>query len=201
MLPVLNSIRFHTPDAGVYFIHDHDDFPEIKAIEEAGVLKQALVCSGNYAEKINWAAENTDEHFIFTGADDLQFHHGWYEEALSCMADENIMVVGTNDLCNPAVIAGMHATHFLVRREYLAEGTIDEPYKLLHEGYQHEWVDNEFIETAKARGVYAQANESIVEHLHPMVGKAPMDELYANIPERMEQGGRLFLQRRRLWQT
>lgn len=197
--PVLDSIRRATPNAGVYFIHDHDDFPEIESIERANAEKQAICCSGNYATKINNGAEFTNESFIFTGADDLEFHPGWYEKALEQMTD-GIMVVGTNDICNPAVMAGEHATHFLVKREYVEQGTIDEPYKLLHEGYQHEWVDNEFIGTAKAREVYAHANESIVEHLHPMVGKAPMDELYAGMPQRMQQGGQLFVQRQSLWQ-
>lgn len=197
--PVLDSVRRSTPSANVYFIHDHDDFPEIEAIEQANVEKESICCSGNYAAKINTGASFTNEPFIFTGADDLEFYPGWYEEALEKMT-EDAMVVGTNDLCNQAVIAGQHATHFLVRREYMAQGTIDEPDKLLHEGYRHEWVDNEFIETAKARGVYSHAGGAIVEHLHPMNGKAPIDSLYAGSPERMQQGGQLFLQRQRLWQ-
>lgn len=184
----------------MYFIHDHDDFPEVEAIERANVEKEAICCSGNYATKINSGVEYTDEPFIFTGADDLEFHPGWYAKALEKMT-KDIMVVGTNDLCNPAVIAGMHATHFLVKREYFAQGTIDEPYKLLHEGYEHEWVDNEFIETAKARGVYAHADEAVVEHLHPMVGKAPMDQLYEGSQGRIQRGGQLFMQRQLLWRT
>lgn len=200
VIPVLESIRRATPAASVCFIHNSDDFPEIEALDEANVEKEAFVCDGNYAEKINFAAEDIYEDFIFTGADDLEFHTGWYQAALAHMT-EGTMVVGTNDICNPNVIAGRHATHFLVRTEYLEQGTIDEPYKLLHEGYQHEWVDNEFIETARARGVYAHADDSIVEHLHPMVGKAPMDELYAGMHERMQQGGPLFLERQKLWQT
>jgi hypothetical protein len=199
VIPVLESARRATPAASVYFIHDHDDFPEIEAIEQANASKEAICCSGNYATKINSGAEYTNESFILTGADDLEFHPGWYAKALEKMT-EGVMVVGTNDICNPAVIAGQHATHFLVRREYVEQGTIDEPYKLLHEGYPHEWVDNEFIETARARGVYAHAEESIVEHLHPMAGKAPMDDLYAGAQERMQRGGPLFLQRQRLWQ-
>lgn len=197
--PLLDSIEATTPEPySVHFICDHDDLEEIQAIRADGRADSIGIVDGNYAMKINEAARTTSEPLVFLGADDLKFHPGWLEAATAKLTGE-ILVVGTNDLCNPRVIEGNHATHFLVDRRYLAQGTIDEPGKLLHEGYRHEFVDNELIETAKHRGVYAHAGDAIVEHLHPMAGKAPMDELYAAIPERMKQGREVFNDRKELW--
>jgi len=43
---------------------------------------------------------------------------------------------------------------------------------LYHTGYWHEGCDVEFAATARSRGTYAFAADSIVEHLHPLWGKA-----------------------------
>lgn len=195
--PLLESVEATTKQPWrVMFIHDPDDVPEAEAIRRAG--GSGISCAGNYATKINAGASMTDEDLIFLGADDVRFHPEWLENAAQWIK-HGFLVVGTNDLCNPAVIRGDHATHFLVHRDYVSLGTIDERSKLLHEGYEHEYVDNEFIETAKSRHMYAHAGNSIVEHLHPMVGKAPMDDVYAGQRYRMRQGRQLFDQRKRLW--
>ena len=84
-------------------------------------------------------------------------------------------------------------------REYVDRGTIDEPGKLLHEGYPHEYVDDEFVQTAKKRGAWAFAEASIVEHLHPSWGKAPRDKLYDAQRQRMNAGRVVLNRRRHLW--
>lgn len=194
--PLLDSIFDTTPKARVLFLADPGDHDEHQAIREAGA--DMLVVDGNYARKINAGVWNTGEPLIFLGADDLKFHDGWLDAAKAELTD-GIGVVGTNDLCNRRVIAGEHSTHSLVTREYAERGAIDDPTRLLHEGYPHEWVDDEFVQTAKHRGAYAHAGDAVVEHLHPMVDKAPMDDLYAAQGKRMAQGRRIFNRRRRLW--
>lgn len=198
--PLLDSIEAATPAARVLFIADPDDHAEIAAVGAAQEVPgiDLLILAGNYAQKINAGVRHTTEPLIFLGADDLHFHPGWLEGAKRRLSSP-VGVVGTNDLCNPRVIAGEHATHFLVARWYAELGTIDEPGKLLHEGYPHEYVDNELIGTAKHRGAYAHAADSLVEHLHPLAGKAPMDDLYAAARRRMRHGQRLYQRRRRLW--
>jgi hypothetical protein len=47
-----------------------------------------------------------------------------------------------------------------------------------HEGYRHWYVDDEIVFAAKQHGVWAMAPLSVVEHLHPMVGKGADDEVY-----------------------
>lgn len=194
--PLLDSIEAATPGARTLFLCDHGDDAEIEAVA-ADRRAHLDICGGNYAAKVNRGIEITAEPLIFTGADDLLFHPGWFEIASALISDE-IGVVGTNDLCNTRVIAREHSTHSLVSRTYCERGTIDEPGKLLHEGYEHEYVDDELVETAKFRGAYTQS-EAIVEHLHPDVGKAPMDRLYAAQGARMRRTRHIFDARRALW--
>lgn len=156
--------------------------------------------NGDYARKINYAARTlTNATTFFLGASDLRFHDGWLETGLAYFT-EGVEVVGTNDLGNRRVTEGQHSTHSFVTRRYMEEfGTIDEPGKILHEGYVHEFVDDELIGTAKKRGVYVWAGDCHVEHLHPYWGKAPMDEMYARSNHRMRASRSRYNRRRRLW--
>jgi hypothetical protein len=97
-------------------------------------------------------------------------------------------------------MAGDHSTHSLVTREYVDKfGTIDEPGVVLHEGYHHEFVDDEFVQTAMFRGMWAFAEDSHVEHLHPNWNKAPSDRLYRMQRRRMRLGKRVYAERKHLW--
>jgi glycosyltransferase involved in cell wall biosynthesis len=201
--PLVDSVHDATvvPHRIVFLATAGDD-PMIDACHETGELVHVIPPNrvGDYAVKVNTGLRITDEPFLFTGADDLRFHRGWDLAALELMADPAIGVVGTQDLCNGRTLRGEHATHFLVRRRYAVElGTIDERGKIFHEGYPHEWVDDELVGTAKHRAAWAFADGSVVEHLHPAVGKAPTDALYDAQRARMRQGHSRFLRRRRLW--
>lgn len=199
--PLLESLTDTTDQAHVLFLTSPEDIEVHEAIAKTGCerLDVEWQPTGDYARKINTGVRATNEPLLFLGADDLRFHPNWLERAVEKIAD-GVGVVGTNDLCNRRVTSGQHATHFLVTRAYVEwHGTIDEPGKALHEGYVHEYVDDEMVGTAKARGAWAFAADSIVEHLHPMAGKAPMDELYAQQAQRMRAGQRLYQRRRRLW--
>lgn len=156
---------------------------------------------GDYARKINRGYLVSSEPFLFLGADDLAFRPGWLAAGLAPFADPAIGVVGTQDLApTERARSGEHATHVLVRRRYVDElGTIDEPGKILHESYPHEYVDDELVGTAKARGAWHFAGDSVVEHLHPSWGKAPTDALYRDQARRMAIGRRIFERRRPLW--
>lgn len=195
--PLVASIAYATPPPfSILFVCDPGDRPEQDAIADAGY--PMISPGGNYAAKINAGIVATTEPLIFTGADDLRFHPGWLEAAIAKL-EPGVGVVGTNDLCNARTFDGTHSTHSLVTREYAQLGTIDELGKLLHEGYPHEFVDDEMIATAKHRGMYAHALDSVVEHLHPQVGKAPMDALYAAQVSRMRVGRRIYRRRQQLW--
>lgn len=197
--PLLDSIHKATPEPyRVVFIADPGDTDEIDAVRAHG--GELLEYGGNYAAKINHAVRNTSEPLLFLAADDLHFHPGWLD-ACHRKLTAGIGVVGTNDLGNLRTIRGEHSTHSLVTREYAEQGTIDDPSRLLHEGYPHEFVDDEFVQTAIFRGAFAHATDAIVEHLHPNWGKAPTDALYNAQRKRMRAGRGIYSQRRGLWAT
>lgn len=159
------------------------------------------LAGGDYARKINHGIATTAEEWVLQAAVDIRFHAGWAEAALA-KAAEHIGVVGTNDMGNPLVKAGRHATHSLIRRAYVEEfGTIDERGKALHEGYHHCWVDNELVETAIARRAWAAARRSRVEHLHYVWRKSADDATYRRGQSNYHEDRVLFGERRPLWRN
>jgi glycosyltransferase involved in cell wall biosynthesis len=192
---LLQSIAAATPEPHrVLFIADPDDHETLEAI--AATSAAVIAPGGSYAQKINAGIAHTDEPLLFLGADDLTFHPGWLPAAAAHLT-ATIGVVGTNDLANPRVIAGEHATHSLVTRAYVAQGTIDGP-GLLHEGYRHNFVDDELTATAKSRRAWAFAADSHVEHHHPDWGTADRDATYARGRATWRIDRRLWARRRRL---
>lgn len=154
---------------------------------------------GDYARKINTGYKLTSEPLLFMAASDLIFHPGWFEAATAKLSD-TVAVVGTNDLGSKRVMKGQHSTHTLVTRDYVDEfGTIDQPGVVLHEGYPHEFVDDEFVQTAMFRNMWAFAFNSHVEHMHPAWNKAPSDAMYDQTNVRMRRGRLVYARRRQLW--
>lgn len=198
--PLLDSIAASTPEPHeiVFLCTPEDD--AVDAVQSAGhePILVAPQKRGDYARKIQAGVDATTAPLIFTGAIDLRFHPGWLEAAAALLSD-TVGVVGTNDLCNPRVMSGQHATHFLVARWYVALGTIDEPGVLMHHGYVHEYVDDELVATARHRDAYAFAEASHVQHLHPMDGVTPTDDLYRAQGARMTLSRHHYQRRRRLW--
>lgn len=200
----IDDIRDATPSPHrVVFVADADDTAELAALEEAGADFIVMGRRSSYAKKINAGFRSTTEPLVFSAADDLHFHPGWFEAAASQIVGP-VQVVGTNDLGNPRTFDGEHSTHTLFTREYIDTlgGTIDGgPGVVLHEAYPHQFCDDEFIAVAKARGVYAHASDSVVEHLHWLWGKADMDQTYRRGRQQHVAGKRIFQRRRVLWES
>lgn len=180
--PLLASIRAATPRARVLFLTDANDHGERRAIEAAMATDpdvQFDIASGGYAFKINRGILLTMARLIFTGADDLRFAPGWFAAALAVREATGADVIGTQDLCNPRVMRGEHSTHFLVTRDYCRRGQLDGAPGLLSEEYGHEKTDDELVFTSRRRGAYAFADDAIVQHLHPDIGRGEWDSTYA----------------------
>lgn len=154
-----------------------------------------------YAEAVNITYPKLTQPFFFLGSDDLVFSPGWDIELMKVIA-EGYDVVGTNDLHNPEVLAGVHATHYLVSKDYIEKegGVIDKSYPVLY-NYKHNYCDTEFIETAKARGVFKPCLTSIVEHIHWAWGLAPVDAVYEKGRLSNEEDRATFNSRRNLWSS
>ena len=71
----------------------------------------------------------------------------------------------------------------------------DGPKVVAHEGYRHWFVDDEIVAAARQRGAWAMALGSRVEHLHPLFGTAPDDEVYELGRSHAEADGSLFRSR------
>lgn len=199
--PLVESITACTKsEHAIFFICSRDDEPEIAAVREAGLeplVYHSAPGRGDFAKKINWAFEQTSGEWFFQGADDIRFRPGWDVQALVIARRARCSVIGTNDMHNPAVRRHQHSTHTLIRRSYIEEqgGTFDGSGRVFHEGYDHQYVDNEFIALAKKRGEFAFASRSLVEHFHPHWGNATMDATYLKATRKTMQDRRLFRER------
>lgn len=196
---VTENILESTEHASVYFIVEPDDEETVAAVK--ATIGATLILNQrtrNYAGAINTGVQQTDEPYVFAGADDLNFHRGWYEICRELMVDP-IRVVGTNDLYNPEVLAGSHATHYLVDRLYAEQGCADAPGQMLCELYEHNYCDTEFVQTAMARGRFAPCMAAVVEHKHWAWGKGKMDATYEKGMRGVSADHARFMSRRHLW--
>lgn len=219
--PVVASALAATPEAQVILIPTASYADEVEACLEAvgqfGVKRVTIYpmvaheTVGDYARKINTAVWWTESPYLFFGADDLRFEPGWFDQAF-LRFDRDIGVVGVNDMgpwrpnspSRNAVRDGEHATHCVVARWYCALGLIDddpfpEQARVLNPDYPHEFVDDEFTATARARHAWAYAEDSHVEHLHPRFGKGQDDESYRRSVDRIPAGRAIYRARAHLW--
>lgn len=182
------------------FVADEADRHELRELEHAGA--DHLVVSRrrrSYACKINDGIRASDEPLIFMAADDVHFHAAWLPRAVVFLTSTK-QVIGTNDGgINPRVAAGETSVHTLLTRAYAELGSIDDPDVVLHEGYPHEYVDDEFIGTAKHRNAFIASPTSIVEHLHPYTDPSLIDATYRRGWAGRSIGKKLIDRRKHLW--
>jgi glycosyltransferase involved in cell wall biosynthesis len=188
-------------DIHICFIVEPDDYASLSVIKREGfsyVLNQG---PKSYAGAVNTAYALSDAEYLFCGSDDLNFSEGW-DLRLLAHVDPWFAVFGTNDLFNPYVLQGSHATHYLVKREYLDKigGMVDAgPGSFLNPAYSHNYTDTEFIWTAKARAKFKPVLSCVVEHTHWAAKKASKDATYLKGEEHVKQDEELYLSRRHLW--
>ena len=206
--PLVENIRaVTTVPHCITFICSKGDNAQIAACLE---LRTDYMCMeypagpGDFAKKINAAFQSEgrqDCEWVFMGADDLTFEPRWDTTAIRAAGAKHD-VVATNDLANSQVKSGQFGTHCLIRRRYVTEhgGTMDGgPGAVLHEGYDHNFVDRELCHTAQQRGRYVFARHSRVKHRHPLWKTAPQDDTYRKALARYRHDYDLFLARAHLW--
>lgn len=199
--PFMESVANTEEDYTVYFICSPKDRDEIAECEQSGAEVLAVSfkpIGGDFARKINHAYSVTTEEWLFQAADDIRFSPKWDRHAMAVSLRQRVGVVGTNDLANPWVVRGRHSTHTLFRRSYIEEyegGTVDDSGTVFCEQYDHQYVDVEFVQTAKMRKQWAFSKNSVVEHLHPHWGKAEMDPTYEKATRRTERDMALYRSR------
>ena len=177
--PFMRSLRASTGLATVYAFVGPDDAATWQAWRDAGAV--VVECEEvSFAEKVNLGYRSTSEPWLFIVGDDVKFHPGWLDHA-QFAARTGAKVIGVNDLGNPRTLAGEHAAHLLISREYVdtVGASWDGPGNVCHEGFRHWYVDDEIVTAAKQRGVWRMAMGSIVEHMHPLFKKGADDPVYA----------------------
>lgn len=186
------------------FMVSFGDETELRAVKQTGAdfvqLFEGRRC-GDYARKINLGAALTLEPWVFTGADDVAFEPGWADVAIAFAEKSGLRAIGVNDLGRWAKHKQPPATHFLVARSYLTEGTADERDVIFHTGYDHNYVDTEFMETARSREAYGYCAAAVVEHMHPVWRKGRRDPVYALGQRHTKEDYNHYLKRRQLWRT
>lgn len=154
------------------FVVEVADYAERIALEQVASFHKVdvveVVDAHTWPEKVCVATEVTDAEWYLFAADDVTFTPGWWQATKQLRKVRRVGVIGTNDMANPRVLAGEHTTHPLMRRTYIERyGTVDEPGKPVHDGYQHWYVDDELVWTAKMRNAWAFCEGAKVVHHHP----------------------------------
>lgn len=186
------SLRASTGLAEALFVVDDED--HAAAVKEWG---RTVIQPGRFPVKVNAGYRHTDTPWILVVGDDVVFRPGWLDHAQHVAKAYHAEVVATNDLANPRVMAGEHATHPMISRHYIEEegASWDGPGVVCHEGYRHWFCDDEIVAKARQRGVFQAALGAIVEHYHPISGKADMDEVYERNDRYASQDRDLFRKR------
>jgi glycosyltransferase involved in cell wall biosynthesis len=169
LAPLLANLRETTPPVyRVCFVVDTADTETRQTIEEMASASDyfQVFRNGTYPVKVNAGLAMTSEPLVAPLADDVVFHAGWYEAALSRFK-QGAQVVGTLDL-TPATAKEKHATMPIVRRSYISDpgAAFSEPGTLFHEGYHHNAVERELWQLGLHRSVAVFERESVIEHRH-----------------------------------
>ncbi len=211
-LPVVDSIRAHTTvEYEIIFLCSPRDDAQIAACAATDSIEVSTRVitvpwtsgPGDAARKWNRGYEASVFSFVFCAADDVEFTPGWDTEALRVAEQTGAGMIGTNDDANPLVRRGRHSTHSLFRRSYIDKigGTFfDGPGVMYHEGYKHQYIDNEAVKAATDRREWAFAARSLVRHHHPMYDKTvAMDTTYKKALGDASEDAALYRSRLHQW--
>jgi hypothetical protein len=188
VIPLMRSfvVSCTKEQATLYFVAQQGDNSELRAImdmaKDDSLASRATLLLVNetkrsWSKKINAGFKSTDESWMLLGADDLEFAPGWVE-ALEPYMSLGVGVIGTRD--EEQFESFAMSCHPLVRRDYVREygGTLDTKDEVVHEGYDHNYPDTELVATAVYRRSYVFAKECVIKHLHPLTGRAKIDDTY-----------------------
>ena len=187
VLPLVRSFLKNCPASATLhlvgdMVTDPDEYAAFTdATSSERVVWEQTTSAHTWPEKINVGYRRVVADWYLCAADDVRFHKDWWGQTATLRELPRIGVIGTNDLGNPRVMEGSHTCHPLVRREYAQQGTWDVPNSIACEAYQHWYVDNEIVITARMRNAWGMAIDAVVEHLHPYwkPGEVEWDETYA----------------------
>lgn len=187
----LEQLLTASPEVEVIVAAHPDDKATQRMVKRLAVVK-LVTTPGTSVEAWNIGAAAASGDYLVLGADDLWFYDGWYEAALEAMAKlGGHGLVAFNDL---SPLAGRLATHYMVSRNYAVNewgGFLAAPY------YKKQWIDNEATHRARRDERFIYAEDSVVEHMHPVWDKGENDSTYqmAEDNEWYADGEKVFVER------
>jgi hypothetical protein len=176
----------------VYLVMEDWDTDSIDVADQLDTV-DVIGTFGSNAAAVNGGYRASTEPFMAIVNDDCRFIEDWDTAALAHMSD-TIHIVGINQG------NGVCTSFSMARRSYIQEhsGVFDQPDTLYHE-YVSQFPDTEFAEYARARGVWEDAPESLIEHMHWTFGKSAMDANYEKAQATFGVDQPVFEERRRQW--
>ena len=108
--PLMQSLRASTGLATACFVCEHQARGD-RGGSAVGRCALTLPDGHTFAEKVNFAYGESRSPWVLLVGDDVMFRPGWLDHAQDVARRYRSEVVGTNDLANPRVIRGEHATH------------------------------------------------------------------------------------------
>lgn len=149
----------------IYIVMESDDEASLQVAKRLNSV-DVVGEYGSNATAVNAGYWASTEPFVAIVNDDCLFHDGWDMAALKYFSDTT-HIVGINQG------DGRCTSFSMVRRAYIEEhsGVFDQPNTLYHP-YVSQFPDTEFAEYAQHRGVWADARDSVIEHMHWVFGKA-----------------------------
>lgn len=193
LAPLVADIHANTQTPHrVYLVMEHWDTASIDAAKPLDTV-DVIGTFGSNAAAVNGGYRASREPFVALVNDDCRFTPGWDTAALAHMSDST-HIVGINQG------NGVCTSFSMVRRAFIQEhsGVFDKPDTLYHE-YVSQFPDTEFAEYAKHRGVWEDAPESVIEHLHWTFGKSEMDANYEKAVATYGVDQPVYEERRRQW--
>lgn len=171
-----------TLNAVPVFVADHDD-PELLAYRQlldSGAIPRLMVFnhSGSMCAALNHAAvryADLYEAVGFMGDDHLPRTTGWDGRVLDALDSLEPRVVYGNDLLQgPALPTAVFLQSRMVRAMHMMA-----PYEM-----RHLYLDNFWKELGERLNGLVYLDDVIIEHLHPVNGKAEWDEGYRRVNAR-----------------
>jgi hypothetical protein len=163
------------------FVADKDDpeLPGYRALLETGQIPRLMISDhpggGGLCIPLNYAARryaDVYENVGFMGDDHLPRTHGWDTLILGELDSLSPRIVYGNDLLQGA---NLPTAVFMQSRMIRTLGV------MAPRTMRHLYLDNFWKELGERTGGLVYRPDVVIEHLHPVAGKAPMDERYAAV--------------------
>lgn len=167
LLDQLRATTTFTDPAYLWFAVDEDD----PTLDEYPISNTQAVKGGSMVEALNEVAAQsaTEHHYLAFLGDDTLPHEGWYLPIMQALTSQKNSIVYGNDLIHgPNLPTAVFMDSSIVKTlGYMAPPNQKQLF-----------VDNYWKALGEALGTLTYVPEAIIEHLHPIAGKAPSDASY-----------------------